>query len=354
MNDLSQDMPEKPSPEVTRAIEVRRIPDDVGAPIELPPPNPLDLPTDLFRAALARRKANREALMEWIASALVKGVDVGQIHTWKKTSCSLGGAPAPNNTDGRCTPEAKPLHWSKPSLWKPGAEKITGMLNVVPLLEPLDEGERLRFAPGIPPDTILVRCRLMSGGIVVATGYGARSITKDFGDVNKALKMAEKSAHIDATLRLAGLSEVFTQDIEDMAIGEAEAPATAKDSSQPSEGPDEGRSPLFGAERTTAEREGSVGDGAPERGPEGPEWTDEMRSAQLHDQRWTGQDEPEACACGSPVGIFKGEKREKDGSKRETNWRQCHYARAYFLVFKENAEAPEPHVFESLRKKDAA
>jgi len=27
--------------------------------------------------------------------------------------------------------------------------------------------------------------------------------------------MAEKSAHIDATLRLAGLSEVFTQDIEE-------------------------------------------------------------------------------------------------------------------------------------------
>jgi hypothetical protein len=28
--------------------------------------------------------------------------------------------------------------------------------------------------------------------------------------------MAEKSAHIDATLRLAGLSELFTQDLEDM------------------------------------------------------------------------------------------------------------------------------------------
>lgn len=28
--------------------------------------------------------------------------------------------------------------------------------------------------------------------------------------------MASKSAHIDATLRLAGLSEVFTQDLEDM------------------------------------------------------------------------------------------------------------------------------------------
>jgi hypothetical protein len=32
--------------------------------------------------------------------------------------------------------------------------------------------------------------------------------------------MAEKSAHIDATLRMAGLSEVFTQDLEDMTNGE--------------------------------------------------------------------------------------------------------------------------------------
>lgn len=33
--------------------------------------------------------------------------------------------------------------------------------------------------------------------------------------------MAEKSAHIDAVLRLAGLSEVFTQDLEDLkAVGE--------------------------------------------------------------------------------------------------------------------------------------
>ena len=39
---------------------------------------------------------------------------------------------------------------------------------------------------------------------------------KDKGDINKSLKMAEKSAHIDATLRIAGLSEIFTQDLEDM------------------------------------------------------------------------------------------------------------------------------------------
>jgi hypothetical protein len=57
----------------------------------------------------------------------------------------------------------------------------------------------------------------------VAEGVGARSLAQDYGDVNKALKMAEKSAHIDATLRLAGLSEVFTQDIEDRPIQDDDA-----------------------------------------------------------------------------------------------------------------------------------
>jgi hypothetical protein len=54
-------------------------------------------------------------------------------------------------------------------------------------------------------------------------------LSQDDGDINKALKMAIKSAHIDATLRMAGLSEVFTQDIEDMqARREAESVAQAE------------------------------------------------------------------------------------------------------------------------------
>jgi hypothetical protein len=64
---------------------------------------------------------------------------------------------------------------------------------------------------------IIIRCEIVdASGRVVADGVGARILAQDNGDINKALKMAEKSAHIDATLRMAGLSEVFTQDIEDM------------------------------------------------------------------------------------------------------------------------------------------
>ena len=65
--------------------------------------------------------------------------------------------------------------------------------------------------------------RVSPSGLIssaAADGVGARSLKQDYGDINKSLKMAEKSAHIDATLRMAGLSEVFTQDIEDMIHGQ--------------------------------------------------------------------------------------------------------------------------------------
>ena len=151
--------------------------------------SPLDLPAEQFQAGLDRRKSNRSALLGWIREALVKGVDFGCIST-----------------------KSGP---SKPSLWKPGAEKICGMLGVTAHFPTLADYEQAALR-GVEFRQIVVRCEIRDGaGRVVADGVGARSLQQDSGDVNKALKMAEKSAHIDATLRMAGLSEVFTQDLED-------------------------------------------------------------------------------------------------------------------------------------------
>ncbi len=153
--------------------------------------SPLDLPAEVFRSGLDRRKENRAALMEWVRSALVEGVDYGRIPTKRGPS--------------------------KPSLWKPGAEKICGMLGVTVHFPTLHDYEQAALH-GVELKHIIMRCELHdASGRVVADGVGARSLSQDYGDINKALKMAEKSAHIDATLRMAGLSEVFTQDLEDMA-----------------------------------------------------------------------------------------------------------------------------------------
>jgi len=160
-------------------------------PVVSAPASPLDLPANVFRAGLDRRKENRAALMGWVRDALVEGVDYGSIPTKRGPS--------------------------KPSLWKPGAEKICGMLGVAVHFPTLHDYEQAALH-GVTLQHIIIRCEIHDAeGRVVADGVGARSLKQDYGDINKALKMAEKSAHIDATLRMAGLSEVFTQDLEDMA-----------------------------------------------------------------------------------------------------------------------------------------
>jgi hypothetical protein len=166
--------------------------------------SPLDLPAEQFRAGLDRRRENRAALMEWVRAALVEGSDYGRIHVVGRNKCPHGN---------RCQ---NPAHFSKPSLFKPGAEKICGMLGVSVHFPSLHDYEQSALQ-GVELHHIIVRCELQdAAGRVVADGVGARSLNQDYGDINKALKMAEKSAHIDATLRMAGLSEVFTQDLEDM------------------------------------------------------------------------------------------------------------------------------------------
>ena len=150
--------------------------------------NPLDTPTTVFRADLERRSENRQLLTNWIRSSLKEGIDYGSIPTKRGPS--------------------------KPSLFKPGAEKICGMLGITVHFPALQTEQALQ---GLVPEYVLVRCELRNiQGQPLADGVGARSLKQDYGDLNKALKMASKSAHIDATLRLAGLSEVFTQDTDDM------------------------------------------------------------------------------------------------------------------------------------------
>ena len=173
---------------------------------------PLDLPIEVFKNALARRKANRAALLEWLKSALVESIDYGRLHVVARTKCPLAA-------QGRASECRDVTHWSKPSLWKPGAEKIAGILGVTVHYPALGEYEQAALQ-GVELKTIILRCELQDArGRVVAAGVGARRLMMDNNDLNKSLKMAEKSSHIDATLRMAGLSEVFTQDLEDGPAG---------------------------------------------------------------------------------------------------------------------------------------
>lgn len=142
----------------------------------------LDADTGVVETFLKRRSDNRRQLLTWISKNLAEDSDYGVIK-------------------------------GKKSLWKPGAEKIAGMLGLQVRWPDLhQELDRLRQGA----DTVFLSCELLRDHVVQAQGAGARSIKQDAGDWNKAIKMCKKSAMIDAVLNVGGLSEVFTQDLDSL------------------------------------------------------------------------------------------------------------------------------------------
>jgi len=107
----------------------------------------------------------------------------------------------------------------KPTLLKPGAEKILMLMGLRSEFEIVDSTRD--FETGF--FQYQVRCKLYRGDVLITEGLGA-SNTKErkylkqdaFTIDNTVLKIAKKRALIDATLLVASLSEVFTQDIEDL------------------------------------------------------------------------------------------------------------------------------------------
>lgn len=110
----------------------------------------------------------------------------------------------------------------KPSLLKPGAEKILmllGLSSEYEIIERIQDYDKGFFA-------YTIRCILKKNGFIVTQGLGhcnsqEKKYTSDKQDVymlgNTCLKMAKKRAQVDATLTVGSLSDIFTQDLEDMA-----------------------------------------------------------------------------------------------------------------------------------------
>ena len=107
----------------------------------------------------------------------------------------------------------------KPTLLKPGAEKILMMMGLRSEFEIVDSTRD--FENGF--FQYQVRCKLFKGSMLITEGLGScntkerKYLKQDpFSIDNTILKMAKKRALVDATLLVASLSDVFTQDLEDM------------------------------------------------------------------------------------------------------------------------------------------
>ncbi|MEK6459179.1 hypothetical protein AABM27_01595 [Heyndrickxia faecalis] len=107
----------------------------------------------------------------------------------------------------------------KPTLLKPGAEKIQmlfGVTSEYEVTERIQDYDKGFFA-------FTVRCTIFKNGMKITEGVGhcntreKKYVNQDpYTLANTCLKMAKKRAQIDATLTIASLSEVFTQDMEDL------------------------------------------------------------------------------------------------------------------------------------------
>lgn len=112
------------------------------------------------------------------------------------------------------------------SLGKSGAEKLLWLHRWrVPKMA-LDREMMDAFDLGEP--FVAIVCEVVSStGEVLAIGRGAAKLSDHDQDVNKAIKMAQKSAYVDGTIRATGLSD-FTQDLEDMFPAEVKKPSSLR------------------------------------------------------------------------------------------------------------------------------
>lgn len=126
----------------------------------------------------------RKIIQDFVSSQLKEGVDYGRI--------KIGGREG------------------KPTLFKPGMEKIFSLFNIVSHLRKDEETLSMLEAK----DVIVYKCELYRDGQFLSQGRGACTVAEK-GRINDAIKIAEKRARMDACLNL-GFSEYFTQDLEDM------------------------------------------------------------------------------------------------------------------------------------------
>lgn len=110
---------------------------------------------------------------------------------------------------------------SKPTLFKPGAEKLNAVYGLSPIVEVTNRMEN--WDDGFVAYEVKVTLLNKRSGQIEAEGIGScnsrerRYKNQDAaGSANTVLKMAKKRALVDATLSATRASGMFTQDLEDV------------------------------------------------------------------------------------------------------------------------------------------
>lgn len=150
--------------------------------------DPMAIAPAQLRARTELETEKRKILTDYISANMKDGVDYGTI--------KFGGKE------------------SKPTLFKPGAEKFCSLFGIrATFRKDQETWEMLGSKAGV----IAFVCELKTkGDVLIGEGRGVTDLNeKQSWTMNNAVKIAQKRAQIDAVLRSGGLSDFFTQDLED-------------------------------------------------------------------------------------------------------------------------------------------
>ena len=142
-----------------------------------------------LKKAVEKETERRQIIGDFVKSQLKEGVDYGKISSEKNGKSFV----------------------SKPTLFKPGQEKIFSLFSLTAICE--KDTETLDML-GSGSGTVAYLCKVYKNGVQIAEGRGAATVGDNRRDANSTVKIAEKRARMDACLSL-GFSEHFTQDMED-------------------------------------------------------------------------------------------------------------------------------------------
>lgn len=166
----------------------------------------------------ARYIESRKTFRDWLRDQLVQGVHFGYPPGIEPKFTADGDMiqSVKNKQSGQWEKKVIPKEsWTaKPSLYKAGADFVCDLLVVRDeYAADMDGWAQL----GSPKGVFVYACRLYSraNGDLVGEGRGVRAVGQKGGDENNAIKMAKKSAKVDAVLNAFGLSDLFTQDREE-------------------------------------------------------------------------------------------------------------------------------------------
>jgi len=167
-----------------------------------------------MQAALSEYAARRVAFRDWLLSNMIEGIhygyppgcepkldDSGNVGVWDSRKSQYKWYPKTQWTAKKC-------------LYKAGADFICDLMGI---RDEYHADMEAHAQIGSPTDTFVFSCKLISrsNGELIGEGRGVRKIGQKGGDANNAIKMAKKSAKVDAVLSAYGLADLFTQDLED-------------------------------------------------------------------------------------------------------------------------------------------